>query len=362
MKTPFPALFLLPLGVLLACGNDAPQDQPVSSTFCVPDSLMHFINVAPVRRENVMNALQLNGKVTFDENKVVNVYPFVSGNVTGVKVEVGDFVRQGQVLATVRSSEIAQTDRDYLAAQTDRNVAKKNLQVVQDMTANGLLTQKDLIQAQGDVAKAEAEIARLEQVRKIYGVDQNKAYNVVAPVSGFVVVKKAINDMLLRPDNTDPLFTISNLRDVWITADVFENDIARVKLGNAVRITTLAYPDKVFAGHIEKILNVLDPDSKVMKVRVVLNNPNYLLKPEMFANVEVDSREQVPMATIPTQALVFDKSHYYVVQMEGKCNVVVREVNIYKTLDDKTYLHSGVNPGDHVIDKSQLLVYNVLSN
>lgn len=96
--------------------------------------------------------------------------------------------------------------------------------------------------------------------------------------------------MAIRADNSNDLFTVSNLNDVWVLANVYESNISKVHLGDNVEVTTLSYPGRVFHGKIDKILNVLDPTNKVMKIRVVLPNPDYALKPEMFTSVNVQSK------------------------------------------------------------------------
>ena len=118
--------------------------------------------------------------------------------------------------------------------------------------------------------------------------------------------------MMIRSDNATGLFTISDLKNVWVMANVYESNISFVKMGDSVNITTLSYPGKIFRGKIDKIMNVLDPSNKVMKLRIVLRNPDYLLKPEMFASVVVNTTENKKMLSIPARTLIFDHSQYYV--------------------------------------------------
>jgi cobalt-zinc-cadmium efflux system membrane fusion protein len=151
------------------------------------------------------------------------------------------------------------------------------------------------------------------------------------------------------------------MKDVWIWANVFESDITKVKKGYDAQITTLAYPGKVFNGKIDEISSVLDPDNKVMKVRVALNNSDMLLKPEMFTNVLITNSESTTSVAIPASAVIFDSSKNYVVVYNSKCDLQVRSVNVIKTVDSVTYVASGLKPGDKVISKSQLLLYNALT-
>ena len=187
-------------------------------------------------------------------------------------------------------------------------------------------------------------------------------YIVKAPVSGFIVEKSASQGMELRSDDPENLFTVSNLDHVWVLANVYESDLANVKEGDQTTITTLSYPDKIFHGRIDKIFNVLDPDSKTLKVRVTLDNADYRLKPEMFANVNVTYAGHDKRVAIPADAVVFDKNRNFVVMVNKENQPIVREVEIYKTIGSKTYLTGGLAPGDRVVTNNNLLIYNALGN
>ena len=144
-------------------------------------------------------------------------------------------------------------------------------------------------------------------------------------------------------------------------ADVYESDIAGIKEGERVNITTLSYPEKIFNGTIDKIYNVLDPDNKTMKVRIQLDNPGNLLKPEMFANVVVQQVSDTSMLAVPAESVVFDRNKYWVLVCPDPCNVQTRQIDIVKSTGLYTYIRSGVCPGEKVITGRQLLIYNAMS-
>ncbi|HXO75321.1 MAG TPA: efflux RND transporter periplasmic adaptor subunit, partial [Puia sp.] len=121
-------------------------------------------------------------------------------------------------------------------------------------------------------------------------------------------------------------------------------------------------PGKVFHGKFDKVMNVLDSASKVMKVRVVLPNPDYLLKPEMYASITVSDKENKQCLSIPSQALIFDHSQYYVLVYSSKTDVKITPVQVINTVGDRTYLASGVNDGDKVISSQAILIYNALNS
>jgi len=185
-------------------------------------------------------------------------------------------------------------------------------------------------------------------------------YSLTSPIDGYIVEKKIATGSFIRPDMGDNLFTISDLKNVWVYANVYEADIPKVKEGYSVRVIPMSYPDKVMIGKIDKISQVLDPQSKAMRVRVTLDNSNMLLKPEMFAKVIVSNEEGDRSICIPTAALVANEGKDYVVVYNGNDDLKIAEVSILKTVNEKTYITSGVEPGQKLITKNQILIFNQL--
>ncbi len=357
----FIGILLLPAIIMQSCKNNDPDSDEVAQKYVMPDSLFRTLKIDTVSECPLENSLTLTGQVTFNEDKVVRLYPLVSGTVTGVNVMLGDYVTQGQPLATIHSAEMAGYSNDLVSAQTNLQVAKKNLDAEQDMLNSGLASQKDVLAAQAAYEQAKSELSKANSVLKINGGSTQGDYIMKAPINGFVVEKNVTNDMALRSDNGNDCFTISDLSNIWIMANVYESNIANVQLGDSVNVTTLSYPDKIFKGKIDKIFNVLDPNNKVMKVRVVLSNPGYLLKPQMFASVTLDTKENKQAMCIPSRALVFDNSQYYVLVYKSKSDIEIKPVRIINTLGDKTFISAGIEDGDIIIGSQALLIYQALN-
>jgi cobalt-zinc-cadmium efflux system membrane fusion protein len=315
----------------------------------------------PVAMASVTNELNLTGKITANQDKMVKVFPLVGGHIESIKAELGSQVQKGQVLAIIQSGDLADLEQQATTARSQLAVAQKNLQVTQDMAASGLTSQREVVADREQFAAAQGELVRVTERRRIVGGSGSR-YIVKAPVSGFIVEKSASPGMELRTDDSQSLFTISNLDQVWVLANVYETDVANIHEGEQARITTLAYPDKVYKGRIDKLFSVLDPDSKTMKVRITLPNPGFKLKPEMFTNVIVTYPGRGKRIAVPAKALVFDKSRNFVVAVTAKNQPVVREVDIFKTSGDTSYLNSGLMPGERVVTKDPLLLYNALTN
>lgn len=346
---------------LTSCGNDAPKVAE-KEKYVIPDSLLRTIKMDTVQSCPLINAITLTGKVSFNEDNVAKIYPMVSGTINGVKAMLGDYVSAGQPLGVIRSSEMAGYSNDLVSAQTNLQVAKRNLEATQDMAKSGLSSDKDVLAAQAAYTQAQSELNRITSVLKINGGGTQGEYVVKSPVSGFIVEKNVTDNMAIRPDNANDMFTVSDLKNVWVWANVYESNINDIHPGDQVNVTTLSYPGRVFTGKIDKILNVLDPSNKVMRVRVVLQNADYALKPEMFASVTVTNPENKQAICVPSRALIFDNSQYYVLVYKSAGDVQITPVQVLNTLGDKTYISAGVQPGQVIIGSQALLIYDQLNN
>ena len=356
-----PALLAAVL-TLAGCAKKEEQQVEKPTAFRLSDTMMQQIVLDTVRLRSVQDELVLTGQIATDGDKTVKIYPLVGGVVEQLHVELGDKVTQGQVLAVIKSSEIADLQNQTTSSSSDLDIARKNLAVAEDMYKAGLNSERDVVLARAEVTKARGTVGKNVKQLSVYGISKDGMYTLKAPISGFITEKNATEHEQFNNDNVQNLFTVSNLNDVWIMANVFESDISKVKLGYSADVTTLSYPDKHFRGKIDKVFNVLDPDSKVMKVRVRLDNPGYLLKPEMYAQVRVENTESAKMLAVNAKAVVFDKDRNFVMVFRDRSHVETRPVVISKTVGDYSYISSGLKPGDVVIAKDQLLVYDELND
>jgi len=190
-------------------------------------------------------------------------------------------------------------------AKSEVAVAEKNLQVAQDLFGSKLNSERDVLSAQKELEKAQAELKRVKEIFSIYSLGENSMYNVKAPISGFIVEKKINRDMQVRADKTENIFDIAQIDEVWILANVNESEIGKIQLGYDAEVKTLSYPDKTFRGKVDRIFNILDPQTKAMKARIKIPNPDLLLKPEMNATVTLRFEEPVEMIAVPSSAIIF---------------------------------------------------------
>jgi membrane fusion protein, heavy metal efflux system len=356
------ALLLLCSVIAFSSCEDKDKKPEADKGYVIPDTVMKDLRIDTVGMSQLVNAVTLTGKVGTNDDNVIPVYSLVSGNVSDVKVLLGDYVNDGQTLAVVRSQEMAQYSSDLLNAQTNIAIAQKNLEKTDDMFKGGLASVPDTLAAAVQLQQAKAELDRVNRVLKINGGNTQGEFEVRAPISGFIVQKGVTNNMTIRGDNSTSLFTISDLKNVWIQANVYESNISLIHQGENVDVTTIAYPGKVFKGEIDKVMNVLDPTSKVMKVRVVLPNPGYLLKPEMYASITVTEKENKECLSVPSSAVIFDHSQNFVLVYHSRSDVTITPIQVISTVGDKTFISGGVREGEKLIASQAILIYNALNS
>ncbi len=358
-------IFVLLSGSALLCASCAKKAEDVAiikKGYTLTPTMEKMITIDTVKMARVQDELKMTGKVTFDEDKVIKVLPLVAGTVQDVKVELGDKVAKGQVLAVIQSGEVAGLVEERTSADAAVQIAKRNVEMTQEMLKSGVSSQKDLMVAQKEYEKAIAAQNRVRRIYNIYAVDSKGQYVIKSPISGYIVEKNINNLMQVRLDNTTALFTISGLDEVWVNANVFESDIDKIKEGYEADVSTLAYEGKVFRGKIDKIYNVLDSETKVLKARIKLPNPGVMLKPEMFASVDVHFDENRTLPAIPAEAVIFDNNKYYVMVYHRKDKIETRKVNIEKTVGGTAYIQFGLEPGEKIITKNKLLIYDDLND
>ena len=345
-----------------ACHEKQPEKAEVKK-FALSDSMEKMIALDSVSNSFIATETSLSGEVSFNENNVIKVFPRGSGQVIESKVTLGDKVKEGQVLAVIKSADIAGNYADLASANADIAIAQREFDNTRSLYKGGIASERELNEAKQNLAKAKAAKNKIESVLSINGgqkTTSNGTYVLTSPIDGYIVEKKVNTGNFIRSDMGDYLFTISDLKNVWINANVFEDDIAKVKEGYDVDVYTLTYPDKTFKGKIDKLSEVLDPTTKAMKVRVRLSNAEGLLKPSMFAKVVVTNEEKEKALCIPTKALISQDGKNFVVVYKSADNMKITEVSISKIIGEKTFIKGGLNEGDKLIVTNQLLVFQQL--
>lgn len=314
------------------------------------------------------------GKVEANANRLSHVVLPVTGRITTVLCKIGDFVRQGQAILMVESADAEAAVAGFQQAQAAVTQAKSALAKAQmdhdrqvDLFNHGAVPQKEVYNTQAIIVQAEAAVdqaqAGSEQAKRrlqILGIGSGiygQQVTIHAPISGKVLEMSVVNGEF-RNDLSAPLLTIADLSSVWVTSDVPETAIRLVKLGEPVRIELAAYPGETFRGRVAQISDTVDAQTRTVKVRAELSNPNGRLKPEMFGNIQLTEQTELkPM--IPASAIIASEGKTLVWKETGKGVFQKVSVTVGAQVRDRVVILSGLQPNDRiVVDGVMLLASN----
>lgn len=313
--------------------------------------------------EGIVNdELVLNGAIACDEGKVSKLYIPCSGKVQGVEVEIGDRVERGQLLGTVFSQEAAEHEKQLSDIANEIRIAERELAMRKELHEAGLASDRELMEAQSEADRAHAERKRLQSVAGVQGFAAQAQATLTAPIAGYVVAKSVYNGSYIDDTNNDtPAFEIANLGSVWVTADVYESDIRKIRPGERVRVSVLAYPGEPIEGRIDKIYKTLDEESKTMKVKVRIANAEERFLPGMFASVHVTLEESGRrMIKVPAESVIFENGNNYVVVRDSEGKYHRQPVRVAHQDERHAYIASGLKAGDTLVERNAILQYNAL--
>ena len=345
--------------ILMVACKQKPEPAPAKDPAKEMEELLSKVITDTASTNAVKDEILVSGKIVPDEDSQIRIYPMVSGIVRKVNVHSGWYVKAGQTLAELVSSEMAGFSNELASAEASLANARRDLSLKQDLFSSGLASEKDVEEAKSEYKRASSEVHKAEQVLQINGGDREAGYRITTPINGFVIEKRVTEHSHLRPDNSDPVFVIADISNVWAMVNIFESDISYIHQGDSVHLTSLSYPGKVFRGDIEKIYQVLDPETKTMRARINIHNPDLLLKPEMFVSAKVKVVQQHSRVSIPVRSLIFDNNRYYVVVREGN-TARIQPVEVAEKMSGRAYISEGLQENDVVISSRQLYFYEAL--
>ena len=330
------------------------------------------IRVEPVQMKMVpVDTVSSPGKVEANANRLAHVTLQLTGRVTAVYAKIGDFVRQGQPLLTVESADADSAVSTSLQAQASVTQSKSALAKAQldlnrqkDLFDHGAVPEKEVLNGQAVVVQMQAGVeqaqAAAEQSRRrlqILGISPGsfgQRVTVNAPISGKVLEMSVANGEF-RNDLSVPLMTIADLSSVWVTSDVPETAIRLVKVGEPARIQLTAYPGETFLGRVTLIGDVVDPQTRTVKVRAELPNPGGRLKPEMFGNIQLAEHTEL-RPTVPAAAIVSTDGKAIVWREKSRGVFQRVTVTLGTQTGDRVAITSGLAAEDRVVVDGVMLL------
>lgn len=342
-----------------SCG--VKDEQKKSNSFELSTQLKNQAEISVVKLYPVVDEVKLTGKVIPDENNLVKIYPVMGGKVVSVDAEIGDLVSTKKTLAVINSSEARTYQKELLNAKNEVEISRKNLSVQEELFKTKFSSEKELLLAKKELELTKNELARAEETYKVFSMSKGGDYVVKSPVAGFILEKNIGPELQIRSDMSEYIFSVARLDEVYVALNIYENDIEKVKVGQSVKIQVLSYPDKVFTGKITKIQNIIDPITKTIQARVLMQNKDFELKPEMNCTGYVSFKENGKMIAVPKSAVIFDANKNFVMVYHSNKNIEPREVIIHKETSDKIYLQAGLKSGEKILTKNVLFIYDAVT-
>lgn len=298
--------------------------------------------------------LHLPGRLVWNEEKTVRIFPQLGGRVQHIAVDVGQRVKAGQALATLLSPDYGQAEADARSADAGLKVAEKALARSRDLRDAGVIAEKDWQQAEADAARAKAEADRARRRLNGLGGDSEGSYVLKSPLAGVVVERNLNPGMEFRPDQSGAaLFVVTDPTSLWLQLDAAEDDLSYLKTGEAVDIEVKQFPGEKFKGVIRHIADFVDPQSRTIKVRCEAPNPDRRLKGEMFAQISVELPANGRL-TVPSQAVLLQGAKRYVMVEAGKGEFVRREIVAGVEREGRVEIVSGLKAGERVVTAGNL--------
>ncbi|MGM8362417.1 efflux RND transporter periplasmic adaptor subunit [Flavobacterium sp. ARAG 55.4] len=351
--------------ILLICGcaKNKEEEKATVEKFCLTPKLKEKISIETAQLLPVTESFSLTGNVAYNADGVVQFSSLVNGLITTTFFSLGDYVKKGQILAEIKSTELNSLQAEHKSLKSQLLVAKRKLQATQSMYENEIASQSDLIQGQSEVDVLKSSIDNVEQNLALYSASGEKSvFQIKAPVNGYIVSKNMSPGTQIN-DNEGSLFTISNLSKVWVMVNIYSTNLKDVHEGMDVKITTPAYPDQTFDGKIDKLSQVFQSDEHVLKARIVMDNSNLKLKPGLTVDVLINKKvNQKDMVAVPAKTLIFDNNQNYVLIYKDDCHLERRQITPTIKNKDFIYFENGLDAGEKVIVKNHLLISEQLKD
>jgi cobalt-zinc-cadmium efflux system membrane fusion protein len=302
--------------------------------------------------------LMATGAVSPDISRTVPVISLAAGRVVEVHARLGDTVQKGQLLLRVQSADISAAFSDYRKAVADEHLARTQLERAKLLYDKGAISLNDLQVAQDAAEKAKVDVENTTERLHVLGGDINRPAAMVdirAPVSGVITDQQVTSASGVQGLSSPNPFTISDLSHIWILCDIYENDLASVRVGETAEIRLNAYPDKILTGRISNVGPVLDPTLRTAKVRIEVANPG-LLRIGMFVTATFHGQKKETRAAVPAAAVLHLHDRDWVYVPIGGNKFRRTEVVAGNSLPDKMQeIISGIKPGQQVVSNALVL-------
>ncbi|MFC1563953.1 efflux RND transporter periplasmic adaptor subunit [candidate division KSB1 bacterium] len=300
------------------------------------------------------------GKIISNEDSEVHVSTLIPARVGELMAKWGDTVRKGQPLVCIESIDLGRRRADHEKARAVLELAETEYNRYMRLYEQQAVSQRQMLEAEAKKREAEINVEYTMKMLRLTGLSEADiisppeehqviggcSVHLVSPIDGEIIERNVIKGEQVEPG--DCLFRILDISSVWIEADIFEKDISRIVKGGRIKIRVPAYPDRVFTGKIFYIGGILDEKTRTVKVRSEVENREKLLKPGMYASIDIVTGEKTNVTAVPEAAIMSEDNQYYVFVQEGD-SFHRHPVTIGSRGGGLAEVLTGVHPGDHVV-------------
>jgi len=335
-----------------------------ANLFTLPNDQIAHLQIAPAARGSLPRVLRLTGSVAYNAFTTTPVFSAVGGPVRDILVTPGDSVRAGQILLDVNSPDYSAARSAYLKAKEAFALADKNYRRAVDLLAHKAIAERDEQQAESDRSQAQADVESSTDALRALGISDPEAaakaagtlqIPLLAPVAGEIVERLVGPGQLLQAGATQ-CFTISDTSTVWVLVNVYQSDLGSVRIGDAVDITTDAYPE-VFRGRISYLASALDPTTRTLQARIVAENPTHKLKKDMYVTATVRAGAITQALLVPDAAVLRDTENQPFVYVQTAGNQFARRlITLGDSSNGRTQISSGIKEGDRVVGDGSVFI------
>jgi cobalt-zinc-cadmium efflux system membrane fusion protein len=341
-----------------------PSKSATPELFTIPQDQMSHVQVVTIQPTTLTHTLRLTGAVAYNAFNTTPVITQVGGPVSRILAVPGQHVKTGQPMLEVSSPDYSQLLGSYLKAADSFRLANKNYARAQDLYQHHAIAERDLEQAESDRNQAQADLNSADQGMKILGIknpaDLAKAPSsaqipVLAPISGEVVERLVSPGQVVQAGQTQA-FTISDLSTVWVLANVYQADLAFIRSGDSVVVQTDAYPGS-FHGRISYVSPALDPNTRTLQARIIVDNPGEKLKKDMYCTVTVTAGSLSNVLAVPNSSVLRDDNNQPFVYVASGTNQFGRhDVELGESQDGQTQILNGISVGERVVGDGSLFL------
>ena len=362
------------VGLLGACGRGEEPAASNAATPAVRSTPPHpaesqsRIQTAIVEYSQEKSDLTLAGKVAYGEDRYSKISSPLQGRVVEVRAKLGDRVKVGDVLLIINSPDITAAYSDFVKAASGLEFSTRAYELAKDLYETKALALKDLKQAENDMIKQRAEFRQAKErliSLRVPASELNKPladqkitaeFDMKSPLTGTVVERNVTPGQSVGGDPTQVLFTVADLDRLQVVADVYERDLDLVKVGQTASVTVEAYPGAGFQAAVSAIGDVVDPNTRTIKVRASVNNESHKLKPEMFARLHIQLGDATQFLTVPKEAVLEVDGGQFVLVVDDKGRYVKQAVKVGPASADHVRILEGLSSGQRIVTKGAVLI------